>query len=141
MRFAGLTVSPVRPAWRSSTCCRAGLRTSTPTSGPISDALPQLFQNDIYRNVAGPNGQAPAGAARLLVTAAGMHHPGRALQLMQYSTLLLPTALALHLALARIRPRLLTRRLRARPECRRNGRSCCAQPNATVRRAFLQAAG
>ena len=121
-------------------------------SGPISDALPQLLQNETYRNVAGPNGLASAGAALLLVTAVGMHHPGRILQLMHYGTLLLPTTLALHLALARIRPPLdtaagrwrsplLTRRLQARPECRRNGRSCYAQPNATVRRAFLQAAG
>jgi hypothetical protein len=61
------------------------------------DDLLLLFQNEIYRNVAEPTASATVGTARLLVTEAQLKRTGRALQIIQLSTLLTPTLLAIPL--------------------------------------------
>ena len=65
--------------------------------GTTPDDLMQLFRNEIYRNVAEPNGMANAGSAQLQVTAAEVHRTGRALQMVQLTTMLLPSLLGVPL--------------------------------------------
>jgi hypothetical protein len=61
------------------------------TDGTTPEGLLRLFQNEVYRNVAEPNGQPNAGVALLQVTAAEVHRTGRALQMVQFTTLMLPS--------------------------------------------------
>lgn len=59
--------------------------------GTSPDELLLLFQNEVYRNVAEPNGQPNAGTAELQITAAEIHRTGRALQMLQLTTMLVPS--------------------------------------------------
>lgn len=65
--------------------------------GTSPDDLLQLYRNEVYRNVAEPNGMPNAGTAQLQITAAEVHRTGRALQMVQLTSLMLPSLLGVPL--------------------------------------------
>jgi hypothetical protein len=65
--------------------------------GTTPNDLLRLFQNEIYRNVAEPNGLPNTGTALLQITAAEVRRTGRALQMVQLTTMLLPSLLGVPL--------------------------------------------
>jgi hypothetical protein len=67
------------------------------TAATTPEDLLRLFQNEVYRNVAEPTGMATFGTAHLLVTEAQSRRTGRALQLLQFCTMLTPSLLGVPL--------------------------------------------
>jgi hypothetical protein len=61
------------------------------------EELLQLFQNEVYRNVAEPTSMHSCGTASLHVTEATVKRTGRALQMMQLATMLTPCLLGVPL--------------------------------------------
>lgn len=67
------------------------------TDGTQPEDLLRLFQNEIYRNVAEPTAMSSFGSAHLSVTEARVRRSGRALQLLQLTTMLTPSLLGVPL--------------------------------------------